>query len=79
MSSAYDNPELGREAEQAAEQMKGPENGLKAVPVRSYLDQTVTPLLLQGMAELVKRRPDDPVEYLAAYLLKNNPHKHADS
>jgi len=48
---------------------------LQALPVRSYLDQTVVPLLLQGMAVLVKERPDNPVEYLAAYLLQNNPQR----
>jgi hypothetical protein len=29
---------------------------LKSLPVRAYLDQTVVPLLLQGMSELVKLR-----------------------
>ena len=29
---------------------------LKNVPVRAYLDQTVVPLLMQGMSELVKVR-----------------------
>jgi protein dpy-30 len=43
--------------------------------VRAYLDQTVVPLLLQGMSELVKVRPDQPVEWLAHYLLNNNPNK----
>jgi protein dpy-30 len=28
---------------------------------------------MQGMQQLVKERPEDPVEYLAAYLLKHNP------
>lgn len=48
---------------------------LKSLPVRAYLDQTVVPLLLQGMSELVKVRPDQPVEWLAHYLLNNNPNK----
>ena len=38
---------------------------------RSYLDQTVVPVLLQGMAELAKERPENPIEYLANYLLKH--------
>ena len=29
---------------------------LKTVPVRAYLDNTVVPLLMQGMSELVKVR-----------------------
>lgn len=34
---------------------------------------TVVPILMQGMQELVKERPEDPVQYLAAYLIKHNP------
>jgi protein dpy-30 len=45
----------------------------RAVPNRKYLEQTVVPILMQGMQQLVKVRPEDPVEYLAAYLLKHNP------
>lgn len=48
---------------------------MNALPIRAYLDTTVVPLLLQGMAALVKERPPNPVEYLAHYLLKNNPQK----
>jgi protein dpy-30 len=46
---------------------------LQALPIRAYLDQTVVPLLLDGMSALVKERPPNPVEWLATYLLKNNP------
>jgi protein dpy-30 len=35
----------------------------------------VVPLLLQGMSELVKVRPEKPVEWIATYLLKNNTEK----
>jgi protein dpy-30 len=38
---------------------------------RAYLDQTVVPLLLQGMAELAREKPDNAIEYLANYLLKH--------
>ncbi len=44
-----------------------------ALPIRAYLDQTVVPLLLDGMSALVKERPPNPVEWLATYLLKHNP------
>ncbi|KNC46155.1 uncharacterized protein AMSG_00273 [Thecamonas trahens ATCC 50062] len=47
--------------------------------VRAYLEQTVVPLLLQGMNQLVKERPVNPVEYLALYLLKHNPEKPTDA
>ena len=41
--------------------------------LRRYLDQTVVPTLLQGLSALVKERPPNPVEYLATFLLQNNP------
>ncbi|KAK2156846.1 hypothetical protein LSH36_204g10055 [Paralvinella palmiformis] len=44
---------------------------LQSLPTRAYLDRTVVPILLQGMSVLAKERPPNPVEYLAAYLLKN--------
>lgn len=60
---------------EAAASAADPKSTLKSLPVRAYLDQTVVPLLLQGMSELVKVRPDQPVEWLAHYLLNNNPSK----
>uniref|UniRef100_UPI0001AB2939 Protein dpy-30 homolog n=1 Tax=Homo sapiens TaxID=9606 RepID=UPI0001AB2939 len=44
---------------------------LQSLPTRAYLDQTVVPILLQGMAVLAKERPPNPIEFLASYLLKN--------
>ncbi|KAF6020349.1 DPY30 [Bugula neritina] len=44
---------------------------LASLPTRAYLDQTVVPILLQGMSVLAKERPPNPVEFLAAYLMKN--------
>ncbi|XP_032803486.1 protein dpy-30 homolog [Petromyzon marinus] len=44
---------------------------LQALPTRAYLDQTVVPILLQGLSVLAKDRPPNPIEYLAAYLMKN--------
>lgn len=58
----------------AAEQLS-----MQAMPIRQYLEASVVPLLLQGMQALVKERPDKPVEYLAAFLLKNDPQRRAPS
>lgn len=44
---------------------------LATVPTKQYLDQTVAPLLLEGLKTLTKERPQDPVGFLAAYLLKH--------
>ncbi|XP_073483971.1 protein dpy-30 homolog isoform X2 [Lithobates pipiens] len=44
---------------------------LQALPTRAYLDQTVVPILLQGLSVLAKERPPNPIEFLASYLLKN--------
>lgn len=44
---------------------------LQALPTKQYLDQTVAPILLQGLQVLAKERPPDPISFLAAYLLKN--------
>uniref|UniRef100_A0A8C8TWM7 Protein dpy-30 homolog n=1 Tax=Peromyscus maniculatus bairdii TaxID=230844 RepID=A0A8C8TWM7_PERMB len=42
---------------------------LQSLPTRAYLDQTVVPILLQGLA--VTSGPPNPIEFLASYLLKN--------
>ncbi len=49
------------------------------MPIRGYLDQTVVPVLLDGMAELSRVRPQNPVEWLATYLLKHNPQNTAST
>lgn len=48
---------------------------LENLPVRQYLDKTVVPLLLQAMAECAKERPAQPIEFVANYLLQNNPER----
>jgi protein dpy-30 len=48
---------------------------VQSLPIRAYLDQTVVPILLDGMSQLVQERPGNPIEWLAAYLIKNNPQK----
>lgn len=43
---------------------------LASLPTRQYLDQTVVPILLQGLSYLAKERPADPVAALGNFLLK---------
>lgn len=38
---------------------------------RQYLDHTVVPILLSGLSSLAKARPENPIEFLANYLLEN--------
>nr|XP_003463054.1 adenylate kinase 7 [Cavia porcellus] len=45
----------------------------QSTPLRNYLITHVMPTLLQGLNECCKIRPDDPVDFLAEYLFKNNP------
>ncbi|XP_036449297.1 LOW QUALITY PROTEIN: adenylate kinase 7 [Colossoma macropomum] len=44
-----------------------------SVPLRHYLMRDVMPTLTQGLIECCRIRPEDPVDFLAEYLLKNNP------
>lgn len=61
-------PSSGDVAQQATKKTKV---DLASLPTRAYLDQTIVPILLQGMSVLAKERPPNPIEYLASYLLKN--------
>jgi Ca2+-binding EF-hand superfamily protein len=40
-----------------------------SLSTRPYLEQTVVAVLMQGMTELAKERPDNPLEFLGKYLL----------
>jgi len=62
---------IASERESGEPSSKRPKVDLQSLPTRAYLDQTVVPILLQGMSALSKERPPNPIEYLAAYLLKN--------
>ena len=46
---------------------------LAASPLRTYLMKNVMPTLTQGLLEVCKSRPEDPVDWLAEYLFKANP------
>eukprot|EP00796_Vickermania_ingenoplastis_P012561 gene12561-8609_t len=50
---------------------------LYALPDQEYLEATVLPLLLRGLEELSKVRPPDPLTFIAAYLVGNNPQRSA--
>eukprot|EP00904_Undaria_pinnatifida_P004957 jgi/Undpi1/1591/HiC_scaffold_11.g04981.m1 len=60
-------------AEQKAAESLQDRLNVQSLPIRAYLDQTVVPILLDGMSALVKERPPNPVEWLGNYLLRHNP------
>jgi len=41
-----------------------------SLPLRSYLMQNVMPSLVDGLLDVCKAQPDDPIDYLAEYLFK---------
>ena len=45
----------------------------QSVPLRNYLVKYVMPTLTSALIEVCKTRPEDPVDYVAEYLFKNNP------
>ena len=67
-------PDTVKVAEAAAVNLHSTLNAQSA-PTRQYLEASVVPTLMQGLQALVKERPDNPVEFLAHYLLTNDPQK----
>ncbi len=43
----------------------------QSLSTRAYLEQTIVPIVTQGMSELARERPENPLEFLANYLLKH--------
>ncbi|KAH0576815.1 Dpy-30 motif-containing protein [Spironucleus salmonicida] len=48
---------------------------IEALPTRAYLDETVVPVLMQGLSALVQERPEDPLQFLGQYLILNGQKK----
>ncbi|XP_059355072.1 adenylate kinase 7a [Carassius carassius] len=44
----------------------------RSVPMRHYLMKYVMPTVIQGLMDCCKVKPDDPVDFLAEYLFRNN-------
>lgn len=62
------NKETSAKKEEEKKEDKKSQQNLNNLPIRAYLDQTVVPLVLQGMAEVAKERPSNPIKYLAEFL-----------
>jgi len=63
------------EARRAAEVQQQEQELLevRSIPLRNYLMQNVIPTLTEGLIEVCKQKPEDPVDYLAEYLFQKNP------
>ena len=48
---------------------------VEELPVGQYLQSTVMPLVLEGMAEIAKIKPEDPLKFLADYLMTHSNEK----
>jgi len=44
----------------------------KSQPIRSYLIDNLVPILTDGLLDICKRQPTDPVDSLAEYLFKRS-------
>lgn len=70
----YADPEVGRAAELAA-MTKWPTMNVNHLPTKLYLDETVIPTVLKALTEVTQARPDNPLEFVAYYILKHNPNR----
>ena len=67
----YADEEVGKQAELAAMTKQAPisQNNL---PTKAYLEQSITPTVMKALSEVCKARPDNPLEFVAYYMLKHN-------
>uniref|UniRef100_A0A7S1KWP3 Protein dpy-30 homolog n=1 Tax=Neobodo designis TaxID=312471 RepID=A0A7S1KWP3_NEODS len=68
----------GAENTDTLQETTGPQNDAEErvqVHARRYLEDNVVHVLLQGLQTLARERPENPVDYLAMYLLQKNPNK----
>eukprot|EP00758_Cryptobia_borreli_P017519 Tbor_TRINITY_DN6198_c1_g3::TRINITY_DN6198_c1_g3_i1::g.21948::m.21948 len=48
---------------------------VNALPDLKYLESVVVPLLVPALQEVALAKPKDPIAFLAAYLISNNPQR----
>jgi protein dpy-30 len=44
---------------------------VQAYPTTAYFNKTVIPIIIEGLAIVAKERPKNPIEFLAAFFIKN--------
>ncbi|QSL64714.1 hypothetical protein MERGE_002016 [Pneumocystis wakefieldiae] len=47
-------------------------NVISTVPIRVYLNENITPALLEGMKMIARERPPNPLEVLGEYLISKS-------
>ena len=45
------------------------------LPTKAYLENAITPTVMKALSEVCKARPDNPIEFVAYYVLKHNPNR----
>ncbi|KAG5484094.1 hypothetical protein LSCM1_05949 [Leishmania martiniquensis] len=65
---------VAEEREVALRQADVAELEARKRPMATYLQERVLPLLHKGLLEVCATRPADPVDYLAEWLTRHNPH-----
>lgn len=46
-------------------------NNYKNLSSRAYLEMTVVPVVMAGMSELARERPENPLEWIGNYIIKH--------
>lgn len=70
----YDDPDEGFRAEMAAMTGQAKVN-VNALPTKAYLEATIVPTVMRALHEVCHARPDNPLEFVAYYILKHNPNR----
>ena len=70
----YPDPDVGKQAELAAMTKQAPVS-VNNLPTKAYLEQTITPTVMKALSEVCRARPDNPIEFVAYYILKHNPNR----
>ena len=70
----YADAGKGLEAEKKA-MMTVPPLHTNSLPTKMYLDNTIVPVTMQALQEVCEARPDNPLEFIAYYILKHNPER----
>ena len=48
---------------------------INALPSKAYLEATIVPTVMRALHEVCHARPDNPLEFVAYYILKHNPNR----